>query len=263
MASSAFHEAAQASSEATPLLCRFQANTAVLLIQDVVPWFAPPDQDPLGAVVTELKARKIKFDLVPSNLIGVIALNKYKGIIIPSAQTQPYYNNLFPDGYLHFALVNWVERGGALLANLADHASGPARGGNWDDRVFLDGITKVVSFADQGAIAQPHSPVITGKLGGKNGGQIVDDGPLQDLDDWNFSSHGYFSNLTPRAKVVLAEQADLPRQRPVTIQLKFGRGKAIASMTTTEWRYAGGTGSLPQNKKLLANLIGYWRHLLA
>ncbi len=41
------------------------------------------------------------------------------------------------------------------------------------------------------------------------------------------------------------------------VEYPFGAGRVIATLTTTEWRYVGDFGSLPQNKKLLANDIAY------
>ncbi|MCL6579997.1 MAG: hypothetical protein K6U08_00040 [Firmicutes bacterium] len=37
----------------------------------------------------------------------------------------------------------------------------------------------------------------------------------------------------------------------------MGKGTVIATMMTIEWRYVGDFGGLPENKKLLANELGY------
>ncbi len=239
--------------------CHFTAGAEVLLVQDVVSWAAAPDQNPLGADATELDVQQLNFDLVPSSMIGVTALNKYKMIIIAAAQPQSFYYNLFPDGQIHLALVLWTERGGILNAHLADRYSS-----NWNDRVFLGGVQKVYELSQNNGIVTPKNPLITGEFGYINGGRIKDIAPFKDLDDWNYSSHGYFTNLAPGTRIILADDlGGAPdKQKPVMIEYRFGYGTVIASMTTTEWRYVGGyTGSLPQNKKLLANEIGYQLHL--
>lgn len=264
MASSRYDAAEPAVAAADSSGCLFTPGARALLLQDVVPWTSAPNQDPLGADVTELKAQGKRFDLCSSDLIGAIALNKYDEILIASAQTQRFYDNLFPGGVIHFALVNWTERGGILTAQLADNASGPGAGGNWNGRIFAGGVRKVVRFANANGIVAAQSPIITGEFGGPNGCGIVDVAPLMDLDGWSFSSHGFFTDLPPGTRIILAEDPvgvnDLTR--PVLIEYRFGRGRVIASMTTTEFRYAGGFGvTLPQNRKLLANEIGYQNHL--
>ena len=243
--------------------CVFTPGADVLLVQDVVPWAAASNQSPLGANVTQQECMGARFDICTADRIGVIALNQYREIVISAAQTQHFYDSLFPGGFIHFALVNWVQQGGILSANLADHASGPGAGGNWDGRVFLAGVQKVFETSNDNGIADAQHPIITGAFGGCDGGPIVDVGPLADLDNWGASSHGFFTHLPPGTTVILAEEAGgmLDRDKPVLVEYTFGRGRVIASMLTNEFRYVGGFGSLPQNRKLLANEFGYQHHL--
>lgn len=239
--------------------CVHTPGATFLLLQDVVPWAAAPNQDPLGADVTELKSRAIPFDMCTSDQIGKIDLDQYSEILIAAAQTQTFYNHLFPSGVIHPDIRRWVEAGGVLSANLADHASGPGAGGNWDGRVFVGGVTKVNSYVQDNAIVRAGNPVVSGLFGGPNGGTIVNVGPRHDLDDWNSSSHGYFTNLPLGTVIILGEGTEgAPNlTRPVFVQYPHGKGVVLASMTTTEWRYVGDFGTLPQNRKLLANEIGY------
>ncbi len=154
--------------------CVFTPGADVLLVQDVVPWAAASNQSPLGANVTQLECMGARFDICTADRIGVIALNQYREIVISAAQTQHFYDSLFPGGFIHFALVNWVQQGGILSANLADHASGPGAGGNWDGRVFLAGVQKVFETSNDNGIADAQHPIITGAFGGCDGaGQRV------------------------------------------------------------------------------------------
>jgi hypothetical protein len=82
----------------------------------------------------------------------------------------------------------------------------------------------------------------------------VDAGTENDLDGWNFSSHGYFINLPEDTMEILVTPNE-GGPAPVMIEYPFGAGKVIASLTTSEWRYVGATGTA--NKKLLANEIAY------
>jgi len=95
----------------------------VLLIQDAVPWFVyvPPDQDPMGADVTELIAQDMNFCVITSNQISSTDLSTFREIIIRSDQNQTYYDNLFPGtpvGVIRKDIEVWVAQGGVLSANL-------------------------------------------------------------------------------------------------------------------------------------------------
>ena len=249
---------------ASPIPCA--GGETVLLIQDVVPWFAPADQDPLGANVTELKAQQKNFCMITSDQIGSTDLNQFNEILISAAQTQTFYNNLFPGGVVHPAITAWVEGGGILSANLTDIASGPGGGGTWAGATFVGGLTHVITQQQDNGIANPAHPVIADALPCPSGNcaAIVDQAPLTDLDDWNSSSHGYFTNLPPGTAVLL--DARPPGTDDillvVMVEYHFGSGIVIATLTTTEWRYTGAFGSLPQNKKLLANEIAYQDFLI-
>ncbi|MFQ5753236.1 MAG: M23 family metallopeptidase, partial [bacterium] len=237
--------------------------------------------DPLGANVTELKAQNKNFCIINSNEIGTTNLTQFPEIIISAAQTQTFYNNLFPAGTVHSNLTAYVQNGGILLANLTDNASGPGGGGSWDGRVFIGGLTHTNDFipaingnVDDNNIAFPSHPIITGQFGGANGGQIVDVAFRQDLDNFGFSSHGFFTNLPPNTKAILVDEFN----QPVMVEYPFGQGIVIASQVTNEWRYVGGFIFPPApppplplpppiqlftpNKKLLANEIGYQESLV-
>lgn len=249
----------------SPIPCA--GGETVLLIQDVVPWFAPANQDPLGANVTELKAQQKSFCIITSDQIGSTDLGSFKDILISSAQTQQFYYNLFPGGVIHPDIAAWVESGGILSANLADIASGPGGGGTWAGFTFVGGVEHVIDLRDDNSIADPSHPVITGILPCPSGNcaAIVDQAQYNDLDGWGYASHGYFINLSSGTVVILTQPDSTGDglAEPVMVEYRFGSGVVIASLTTTEWRYtAGGFGGLPQNKKLLANEIAYQDSLI-
>ena len=229
----------------------------VLLIQDAVPWylFVPSDQDPLGADVTELIAQDKNFCMITSDQIGSTDLSTFKEIIIPSDQTQTYYDNLFPGtpvGVFRQDITKWVMDGGVLSANLADHGFNL---GLWEGRVFIGGVQHVIRFSQDNDINDPDHPIIEDDLPcGSNGhcGPIKDAGPQNDLDAWNFSSHGFFTNTCADTKVIIVDEL----QNPVMIEYGFGAGRVIAGLTTLEARYYG-YGPFAPNKKLLANEIAY------
>jgi len=251
--SSVYSGASWSGADPSPKACA--GAETVLLIQDVVPWDAAPDQDPNGADVTELEAQGKNWCAIGSADIGSTNLSGFKEIVIAAAQTQAFYNNLFPGGTIHPSISSWVSNGGILSANLADNASGPGNGGSWDGYVFVGGVTKVTSFSDDNQIAAPLQPIVRGSAScpGGNCSRIFDAGALDDLDDWGSSSHGFLTNLPAGTLPILTDE----NANPVMIQYSFGKGLVVASMTSTEWRYVGDFGTLPQNKKLLANDIAF------
>jgi hypothetical protein len=228
---------------------------AVLLIQNNVPWFAPGNQHPLGANVTELLAQGKNFCMINSSQIGATNLAQFSEILISGAQNQTFYNDLFPGGVVHPAISAFVHGGGILSASLVDRASGPGNGGSWVNRAFVGGLRQVPTGSGNNNIVAAAHPIITDALPCLSGNcaPIVDAGIWNDLDGWGSSSHGYFTDLPAGTTTILDDGAG----RPVFIEYQAGGGVVIASMTTTEWRYVGNFGSLPQNLKLLANDIAY------
>jgi cysteine-rich repeat protein len=238
-------------------------SETVLLIQDVYPWYAPsdPGDDPEGAVATELKLQGRNFCQISSADIGSTSLAGFTQIVISSAQTQAFYDNLFPGGTIHPSIDAWVQAGGILSANLCDAASGPGSGGSWGAYLFVGGVGQVAtSSSDNGIAAAGHGVVADGlPCPSGNCAPLVDTAPQVDLDGWGASSHGYFTNLPPGTTVIL----DMPDvtgdslPEPVAIEYPHGAGRVVAFMTTTEFRYTGGFGSVPRSRSLLANDIAY------
>jgi hypothetical protein len=235
-------------------------NETVALIQDVVPWDLGL---PLGANVIELEAQGKNFCILTSDEIGSVDLSRFKEILIASGQTQTFYDNLFPGGIIHDDITTFVENGGVLSANLFDFASGPGNGGIWEAYEFVGGLRHVIDidpFIEDLIIADPSHLIITGAIPCPSGncGQIVDQGPQNDLDGWFPSSIGYFTNLPSGTTIILTDNSD----RPVMIEYSFGSGVVIAILTLPEWMYTGGYPGFTPMKKLLANEIAYQDHLI-
>ncbi len=233
------------------------SSKTVLLIQDSPPRMSAPNHDPNGADVNELKARNISFCMISSSQIGSTGLAQFSEIVIASTQNQAFYDNLFPGGSIDPNISSWVQQGGVLSANLADCA-----GGSWSftncssdsssSYTFLGGVTHVVFFSDDNNVNTQSHPIITGQFGGANGGQIIDNSCLRDLDCWQRSSHGYFTNLPADTTIILTDDSN----NPVFVEYHYGDGLVIATTTSIEWRYDYFQQNF-QNLKLLANEIGY------
>lgn len=234
-----------------------EGDESLLLVQDIVPWQEDTDLG-LGANVAELTAQGVGFCMAASDAIKELELGRFSIVVISAAQDQAFYDNVFIDGSVH-TLTAFVEGGGVLVANLADVASGPAGGGNWEGQAFVGGLRRVTSFRNQNSIADGSHPIIVGptECSSGNCGEIRDVLVRQDLDNWFHSSHGYFTDL-PAGTSVLLTQADATldgRPEPIMVEYPIGQGTVIASMVTTERRYSWNLG--PRNLKLLANELSH------
>jgi uncharacterized repeat protein (TIGR01451 family) len=204
-------------------------------------------------------AQQKNFCAITSDQLASMNLSGFKQIVIASAQNQVFYDNLFPNGIIDTNLATWVHNGGFLIAHLADSASGPGMGGTWNGNSFVGGLqhSGISGASDDDNIIDPSNALIADNLScpGGNCGVIIDHGQYTDLDGWNFSDHGYFTSLPP-GTITILKQGALP-DSPVTIQYPYGSGTVLATLTTIEFRYVGGFGGIPQNKKLLANEFAY------
>ncbi len=234
----------------------------VLLIQDVVPWAAGAGQDPRGADFTELLAQQRNFCAVTSDQLANTVLSGFKQIVIASAQTQHFYDTLFPNHVIDQRIAAWVQAGGFLIGHLADSASGPGNGGNWNTYSFIGNVqhSGISGASNDDNILDSSNSLIADNLScpGNNCGVVIDHGQYTDLDGWGLSDHGYFTNLPEGTITILAQGPNGAVQgSPVTIQYSYGSGTVLATLTTIEFRYVGGFGGIPQNKKLLANEFVY------
>ncbi len=231
---------------------------SVLLIQENVPWGAGNDQDPSGANTTELMAQGIAYCLIRSADLESVDLASFSTVVISAAQTQAFYDRLFPGGGVHTAISAFVEQGGVLVANLTDVASGPGSGGSWAGDAFVAGVRRVTRYHNNNGIDAASHPIIAGPAECPSGNcaQIQDVTLRQDLDNWFHSSHGYFVNL-PAEVTVLLTQPDVTGDglpEPVMVEYAAGSGRVIASMVTAEQRYSS---NKIRSLKLLANELAY------
>ena len=241
--------------DANPLSC--DGDESLLLLQDIVPWEEDTDLT-LGANVAELIAQGIGFCMAASDAVAELDLGRFSTVVISAAQNQVFYDNVFANGSVP-ALTAFVDGGGILVANLADVALGLAGGGNWGGHAFVEGLRRVTAFRNQNSIADGSHPIVAGPSDCPSGncGEIQDILVRQDLDNWLFSSHGYFTDL-PAGTTVLLTQPDATldgQPEPIMVEYPVGQGMVIASMVTTERRYSWNLG--PRNLELLANELAH------
>lgn len=219
-------------------------NETVLLIQDNPSWYYYG----FNSMNEELEAQGVNFCTISSDQVSSIDLSRFKEIIIPSAQYQPYYSNIMPNGVILLSIEEFVRSGGILSANLAWAESSAA------GATFVGGLKYQASYSNNDNITNSSHPIITATLPcfGGNCGQILDQGYRNDLDGWNSSSHGYFTNLPRGTGVILTDE----NNNPVMIEYPYGRGMVVVTFSTVEFQYGLG------EKKLLANELAYQSYLV-
>jgi len=191
----------------------------VLLIQDWDAWGYP-------AITSILDANGIAYDLINSSQISTWDFATYKMIIIPSTQSQSYYDQ-FNNNLAKFE--EYIDSGGLLLMSFCTQGETvniPFGGSNpwdgWDYNYILD----------------PAHPIFTGV-----------DNPYYG----NYANHNTLSGLLPD-DVVLVTTGMSPGGNPVMIERAQGSGMLVAGGQTFEWGWANGQGA----GIILENMIPYY-----
>lgn len=194
-----------------------------LLIQDVYPWGVNSD-------VTALNDTGITHDVVNSANLANTALNQYKFVMYASDQPTTYYANIAAS---IGKIESYVNGGGLLLAHSCDYGW---NGGVWSGYKILPGsvaITHAISPSQDVRINDTTHCVVQG----------LNDSYFQ---NWNYSTHGYFTNLLQNTKIVLSSYGD--PTLPTYIEYSFGSGLVRATMQTAEWGYQRGRSQFLLNE---------------
>jgi hypothetical protein len=216
---------------ATP---RIAAVAEVLLIKDVTPW------DVNG---NELALRELgkTYSVIPSADLATTDLSEYRIVIIASDQTDATYANLV---LYKGKLANYVQNGGVLVAHACDHGW---HYGDWTISWLPLGVTKVNTLQEYLSIIDSTSPIVTGT---PHGGPVSD----ADLDNWHYSTHGYFTGLPASVNKIIGITGD-PGTQPTYIEYTYGSGTVLATMQTMEWPWKH--NPTKAKKDLLRNEIEY------
>ncbi|MFX1253244.1 MAG: S8 family serine peptidase [Promethearchaeota archaeon] len=193
-----------------------QAPGDVAILQDVYPW---------GMNWTYiLDMYGITYNMFDSSSFGTIDLSIYQKVIIPSDQTQEFYNAI----NMHLGwLESYVANGGTLEIHAADYGwngggwAGPLPGG-FDYYSAYEDIVDIVDPTHQ----MLHDPY-----------EITD----EELDYWGSSIHGYLGNIGS-AHTILATWSE-----PVLIEAEYGSGYILVSTQTLEWAHAYGYSYILEN----------------
>jgi len=223
------------SSKVTPKT--FGTNPLVLIIKDVDPWDYPANE-------MALQELNVSYDVITSAELSSVDLSRYKIVIVASDQYTSTYNNLVSN---RDKLADFVYRGGVLIAHACDcgwHV------GSWTESWLPLGVTKVNVYGQNLSIVDYTSLIVNGT---PHGGRLTD----SDLDNWYYSTHGYFTNLPANARIIIGIASN-PTEMPTYIEYSYGAGKILATMQTIEWPWSGHRDDLGETQKnLLRNEIEY------
>ncbi len=203
----------------------------VLLVQDVYPWAYNSNEIALSeagvsyAVITSA-------DLASSDMSGVRCL------MYASDQPTSYYVNVSAS---IDRIEAFVANGGTLIAHACDEGW---QGGTWDGIPILPaGMNHISNYSWYVHIVDPSHPVVTG---------LTD----EYFYDWNWSTHGYFTDVPEGVDVVM----ECAPGQPTYIEYGYGAGRVLATVQTIEWGFGNGTNAnLVLRPDFLRNEIAYAR----
>jgi len=205
---------------------KFEPFTGMVAIfRDTYPW---------NLNVTEpiLEDNGLTYTIFNSSDFGSVDLSPYQKVIIVSEQYTSFYDKLMGN---ETWFESYVSNGGILLFLGADHGS--QHFGTWDGNLLF-GLNYTFIARQLVDIDMPSHPLLlTPSL-------IEDD----ELDNWLYSTHGYFESIPLNSKVLLVENIT---QEPVLVEFKLGNGFILATVQPLEWNH---------NKnytRILENLILY------
>ncbi|MBN1846203.1 MAG: hypothetical protein JW810_11005 [Sedimentisphaerales bacterium] len=187
-----------------------RAPSNVAIFQDNDPWGYASNQD-------VLTANGISWTIFGSADMGTANLATFDKVIIASVQPSGFYDALEAHSAWFEAYVN---AGGILDMHLASMSTSPAGGrvypGGYEIAISTSELYQLVSIVDatHPVVNTPHA--------------IAD----EDLDNWNFSTHGYISGHPVGAHEILE---DTINGQPCAMESMLGIGRIFVTTQTMEW----------------------------
>ena len=114
-------------------------------------------------------------------------------------------------------IADYVGNGGLVLIHYAPWQ------GDWTD-IGPEGVNGVEEFSNTVNIVAPNDPLLNGITS-------------TDLNDWNYTSHGYLTNLPQSSEILLTNE----NQRPIYARYDYGQGEVWITTMTMEWKNADHT----------------------
>lgn len=185
------------------------------------------------------------FAVVDTTTFPGTDLSQFKVIILAGAQNSTYYAAIGSDP-IRSKLASFVGDGGVLLAHMAAQSQG-------DEPVTIDlpgapglgvGVVPLHPFQDV-SVADPTHPIMNGPFG-----TVTD----ANMDNWNWTSHGHFTNLPIYAHLIMVEGPTAPHPgQPTYVSWRYKRGIVVATRSPLEWGYGyvgGANGKRPLQNEI-------------
>ena len=205
---------------ALPALMPVLKNSAVLLIQNSLPWAENVNM----SLLETLKDRGVVsyYNIINTSALATTDLTQYGVIMIANDQSSSMYSGLSANSE---ALENYVRAGGNLIYGACDQGWG---GSGSLTHALPGGVTTSNYYSVHNYIVNELHPIITGVY--------TDNRSLRDeLLKGNYCSHTYFdkSSLPEDTNVILRDA----NGNPTLVEYALGDGTVIASGLTWEYFY--------------------------
>ena len=202
-----------------PALLPVLKNSAVLLIQDSLPWSENVNTSLLNA----LKERGVvsSYNIINTSSLGSIDLTQYGVVMIANDQSSSMYTALATHAE---KLENYVMAGGNLIYGACD----AGWGGGSISHALPGGVTTSNYYSVYNYIVNDLHPIVTGVY--------TDNRSLRDeLLKGNYCSHTYFDlDTLPEGTDIILRDAN---GNPTLIEYTLGSGTVIATGLTWEYFY--------------------------
>jgi len=203
----------------------------VALFKNVDPWEYPANEEALDQY-------GVPYAIFSSDDFTRINITKFSKVIIASDQDQRFYDGMQRVGTAW--LQNYAFEGGVLEIHAADYGwnggrwAGPLPGGLQWNQYFSDYVT-IVDLTH--LVVNIPNPITD-----------------TELDEWRWSTHGYFTRYPQNSHIVIKEDT---LGFPAYLEFEWGDGVIIASSQTLEWGYMRAQRSLILENSLLYNYVKY------
>lgn len=227
---------------ALPALTPVLKNSAVLLIQDSLPWA----ENVNTSLLELLKERGVvsSYNIISTNALASFDLSQYGVVMIANDQSTAMYGRLAANAE---KLENYVRAGGNLIYGACDQGWG---GGGSISHALPGGVTTSNYYSVHNYIVNGLHPIVTGVY--------TDNRSLRDeLLKGNYCSHTYFNTSTlPEGTGILLRDAN---GNPTLIEYNLGDGTVIASGLTWEYFYVRSHYNMSTNysKYVYDDLVTY------
>ncbi len=173
-----------------------------------------------------LTANGISYDVYAQANLGSVSLSGYDKVIIPSVQSQAFYD-ILTSSAVRVWLESYISSGGIFEMHAAHQSSDPING------ALPGGYTVVYNIVDALTI---NATFINHP--------IVENVTNSEIDGWSSSAHSYISNIQSQDQIIIYDETN---QYPRLILSQYGSGLLIYTGMTVEWADGHGYSNILEN----------------